>query len=173
METFLGMIAIFGFNFPPRGWASCNGQLISIAQNDALFALLGTTFGGDGITTFALPDLRGRVPVGMGPQAPGISNRTIGEKSGTENITLLVSNLPAHNHPVYAVAEAGDISAPAGAYLANTGMPDKEYRSAGTGVFMNTGMVQSSGSQQPYSIIQPVLGVNFCINMEGIFPSQN
>ncbi|MCF3111448.1 tail fiber protein [Niabella sp. CC-SYL272] len=172
MEPFLGMIALFGFNFAPLGWTYCNGQLLPIAQNDALFALLGTTFGGDGITTFALPDLRGRVPIGMGASTPNTSNRNIGENGGTETATLTTANLPAHNHPVFAVAEAGDASAPAGAYLANTGTPDKEYRTTGTAVTMHANMVQPAGLQQPYAVIQPVLGLNFCISTEGIFPSR-
>src|SRR5438105_10342167 len=96
-EPFLGQIMLFGGNFAPRGWAFCNGQIMSIAQNTALFSLLGTTYGGDGITTFALPDLRGRAPVGQG-QGPGLSNITLGEASGTESITLTIANMPGHNH---------------------------------------------------------------------------
>lgn len=175
METFLGMIALFGFNFYPNGWVFCNGQLLPIAEYDALFALLGTTFGGDGVSTFGVPDLQGRVPIGMGTgMNDGRSNRILGEKAGTETITLAAQNLPAHIHPVYAVSEAGDVAAPAGAYLANTGLPDKEYKSTGTMVTMNAGSVQTTGgNQQPYSIVQPVLGLNFCISIYGIFPTQN
>src|SRR5262252_4819881 len=98
-DPFLGMIALFGFNFAPRGWAFCNGQLLSIAQNTALFALLGTNFGGNGTSTFGLPDLRGRVPVGFG-QGQGLSDITIGEVSGVENLTLLLSNMPSHTHTI-------------------------------------------------------------------------
>src|SRR5215218_9391620 len=110
---------MFGGNFAPRGWAFCQGQILSIAQNTALFSLLGTTFGGNGQTTFALPDLRGRVPVGWG-QGPGLSNRNLGEVGGQENTTLTQNEIPTHNHTLNAVSQPGDSSAPAGAYLANT-----------------------------------------------------
>src|SRR5947208_9160321 len=96
-EPYLATVAMFAGNFAPRGWALCNGQIMSIAQNTALFSLLGTTYGGDGVTTFALPDLRGRAPVGQG-QGPGLSNLSLGESSGTENITLISANMPIHNH---------------------------------------------------------------------------
>src|SRR6476620_7519707 len=112
-EPFIGEIRIFGFNFAPRGWAFCNGQILSIAQNTALFSLLGTTFGGNGQTTFALPDLRGRVPIHTG-QGPGLSPVTLGMVPGTEMVTLLQSNMPAHRHPVQAVAGLGNNITPAG-----------------------------------------------------------
>src|SRR5512140_216933 len=111
---FIGEIVMFAGNFAPRSWALCNGQLLPIAQNTALFSILGTTYGGDGRTTFALPDLRGRVPVHPG-QGPGLSNYVLGEMAGTENTTLLINNMPAHNHTLNAVSDAGDTAAPAGA----------------------------------------------------------
>lgn len=178
MEPFLGMIALFGFNFAPRGWAFCNGALLSIAQNSALFSLLGTTYGGDGVTTFALPDLRGRVPVGFGT-GPGLSNYSLGQQFGTENITLTTSSLPAHTHVVTinAAMEGGDVSDPTGAYFANSGTLDKEYKKNGdiTKTGMNAGVasVGSAGNNQPFPILQPSLVVNFCIATEGIYPSRS
>src|SRR6476660_7370238 len=130
-EPFLAEVILFAGNFAPRGYAFCQGQILSIAQNTALFSLLGTTFGGNGQTTFALPDLRGRVPMGQG-QGPGLTDRVLGELSGQETVTLISNEIPAHNHALNAVSEAGDASAPAGAYLANTGALDKEYKATGT-----------------------------------------
>jgi microcystin-dependent protein len=171
-EPFIGEIFMSGFNFPPRGYAFCQGQILSIAQNTALFALLGTTFGGNGQTTFALPDLRGRVPMGQG-QGPGLTSRTLGEVSGTETVTLLSTQMPAHNHALNAVSEAGDASAPAGAFLANTGALDKEYKATGTLSPMNAQAVGISGGNQPHNNLQPYLVLNFYIALEGIFPSRN
>ena len=172
MEPFLGMIALFGFNFAPRGWAFCNGQLLSIAQNNALFALLGTIYGGDGRTTFALPNLQGRVPIHFG-QGSGLSNYQIGQVGGVESATLLISNMPAHNHTLNAVSELGGTSAPEGAFLGNTGALDREYKTSGTGVVMNAGAIGTNGGSQPFSIIQPYLVVNYCIALQGIFPSRD
>jgi microcystin-dependent protein len=171
-DPFLAEIYMGGMNFPPRGYALCQGQILSIAQNTALFSLLGTTFGGNGQTTFGLPDLRGRVPIGWG-QGPGLSNRDLGEVGGEETATLLVTQIPAHNHPLNAVSEAGDISAPAGAYLANTGALDKEYKTTGTLAPMNAGAVGSTGGSQPHNNVPPYLVLNFYIAITGIFPSRN
>ena len=123
-EPYIAEIFMGGMNFAPRGYSTCAGQILSIAQNTALFSLLGTTFGGNGQTTFALPDLRGRVPMGQG-QGPGLTDRSLGEQGGAENVTLTINEMPSHNHTLNAVSEAGDVSAPAGAYLANTGAIDK------------------------------------------------
>ena len=120
LVPFVGMICIFGFNFPPRGWAYCNGQILSLQQNTQLFALIGTYYGGDGQTTFALPDLRGRAPVSQ-ENASG----AVGMQEGVPNSTLLLSNLPAHNHLVNASSAAGDTAAPAGAFKAKTRVFDK------------------------------------------------
>ena len=171
-EPYLAGIVLFGGNFAPRGWAFCNGQLLSIAQNSALFSLLGTTYGGDGQTTFAFPDLRGRVPIHPG-QGPGLSPHTLGEKAGTENRTLLITNMPAHNHLLNAVSESGGASAPAGAFLANSGALDKEYKTSGTNVTMHPQAIGISGGSQPFSIMQPYLCINYIIAMEGIYPSRN
>lgn len=171
-QPFLGMIALFGFNFAPQGWAFCNGQLLPIAQNSAIFALLGTTYGGDGRTTFALPNLQGRVPIHFG-QGPGTSQYQIGQAGGSETTTLLAQNLPSHNHPLNAVSETGETSDPTGAFLGNTGALDKEYRTSGTGVVMNAGAIGMTGSNQPVSIVQSFLAVNYCIALQGIFPSRD
>lgn len=171
-EPLIAEIYIGGMNFAPRGYASCQGQIMAIAQNTALFSLLGTTFGGNGQTTFALPDLRGRVPMGQG-QGPGLSPRTLGEAGGTEFVTLNSTQIPAHNHPLNAVSDAGDASAPAGNYLANSGALDKEYKATGTVVQMNASAVGSAGGSQPHTNLQPFLVLNFYIAVEGIFPSRN
>ncbi|MGE9311482.1 phage tail protein [Niabella sp. CJ426] len=174
MNPLIGMIAMFAFNRVPVGWALCNGQLLSIAEYETLFTLIGTTYGGDGQSTFAVPDLRGRVPLHLGTGV-GLSPRVIGEKAGTETVTLLTQQLPVHNHPIIAVSDEGDTSAPAGAYLANAGGLDKEYKAALTGpVQMNVATVSiSGGSPAPFSIVQPTLTLNFCISLFGIFPSSN
>jgi microcystin-dependent protein len=171
-EPFIAEIYMGGMNFAPRGFATCQGQLLAISQNTALFSLLGTTFGGNGQTTFALPDLRGRVPMGQG-QGPGLSPRTLGEVGGSETVTLISTQIPAHTHSLNAVSDAGDTSAPSGNYLANSGALDKEYKSTGTFVPMNAGAVGSAGGSQPHANIPPYLVLNFYIALEGIFPSRN
>ncbi|MCF3111455.1 tail fiber protein [Niabella sp. CC-SYL272] len=173
MDPFLSMIVLFGCNFAPRGWAFCQGQLLSIAQNTALFSLLGTTYGGNGQTTFALPDLRGRVPIGFG-QGPGLSSYALGQQGGAETVTLLLSQMPAHTHAFMATAEAGDTSDPTGAFPANTGTLDKEYKQSPVNkVAMNAAAVETKGGSQPHTNIQPYLALNYCIALEGIFPSRN
>ena len=171
-EPFISEIFMAGMNFAPRGYASCDGQVLPIAQNTALFALLGTTFGGNGQTTFALPDLRGRLPMHQGT-GPGLTPRTIGEQSGQETVTLTSAQIPAHNHVLNAVSEAGDVSAPAGGYLANSGALDKEYKVTGTVVPMNGNAVGLTGGSQPHDNLPPFLVINFYIAIQGIFPSRN
>ncbi len=172
MEGYIAQIIMFAGNFAPRSWAFCQGQILSIAQNTALFSLLGTTYGGNGQTTFGLPDLRGRVPVGTG-QGPGLPIIDLGEAAGLTTHTLLITEMPAHNHLVNAVSEAGDVSTPQGNYLANSGATDREYKAMGTGVQMNSNMISPTGGNQPFSIMQPYLGMNYVICLEGIFPSRN
>jgi microcystin-dependent protein len=169
---FIGMLALFGFNFPPRGWAQCNGQLLPIAQNTALFSLLGTQYGGNGTTTFGLPDLRGRVPIHLG-QGPGLSNYSQGQVGGTENVTLLATEMPAHTHTLRGITEAGSTAVPTGAMLANTGALDKEYGVPGTLTTMHASAISPAGSGQPHSNMQPYLVLNYCIALQGIFPSRN
>lgn len=165
---YIGEIKMFAGNFAPQGWAICSGQLLSIAQNTALFSILGTTYGGNGQTTFALPDLRGRVPVGMG-QGPGLSSYMLGQAAGSETITLLTSNLPAHSHPVLAEVTPGTTASPANAYLANTGAVDREFAATNSITMGNTGSV---GNNIPVDNIQPYVTINFIIALQGIYPSQ-
>jgi microcystin-dependent protein len=177
-SAYLGDIFMAGFNFAPAGSALCQGQVLSISTYSALFALLGTTFGGDGVTTFALPDLRGRIPMGQGAGS-GLSSRYIGEMSGTESVTLLTTQMPAHTHSITvnpkAVTEAGDTSVPTNAYPANTGTMDKEYKASGTLVNMGAAAVTAgaAGGSQPHDNMPPFLVLNFYIAIEGIFPSRN
>src|SRR5690242_1966413 len=173
MDPFLGEIRLFGFNFAPTGWALCQGQLMSIAQNSALFSLLGTQFGGDGIQTFALPDLRGRVPLGQG-QGPGLTPRVVGEQSGQENHTLLTAEMPAHNHPVSANQNANSVS-PAGCMPSNDsrGTPYNVYATASDGTVMSPAMIGLTGGNQPHNNMQPNLCINYCIALNGIYPSRS
>lgn len=168
----LAEIYMGGMNFAPRGYITCQGQVLSISNNTALFSLLGTTFGGNGTTTFALPDLRGRVPIGQGT-GPGLTPKTLGEVGGSENVTLLTTQLPAHTHQLVAVQDAGDSSVPTGAYLANTGQLDREYKSSGTTTPMAAGAIGNAGGNQPHNNMQPYLVLNFYIATEGIYPSRN
>ncbi|MEQ1905402.1 MAG: tail fiber protein [Pirellulaceae bacterium] len=170
-EPFLGQIQAFGFNFAPQGWATCNGQLLSIAQNTALFALLGTTYGGNGQTTFALPDLRGRSAIHMG-QGPGLSNWSIGQSGGAESATLTVGNLPTHNHPFSVSCNNG---------AGGNDNPQNNFPSVSNeDVYATTQNAQmgpmttgNNGSSQPFSILDPRLTVNFCIALFGIFPPRS
>lgn len=173
MDPFLGSIIIFGGNFEITGWMFCNGQILSIASYQALFALLGTTYGGNGQTTFALPDLRGRTPIGMG-QGPGLSNIVIGQVSGVENITLTQNQMPAHTHQLTGSSLAGNTSLPSGALPANTGTLDKEYTNlTTTNVAMHPNAIASAGGSLPISIRNPYIGMNYLIAFQGIFPSRN
>lgn len=164
-EPFLGEIRQFSFSFAPRGWALCNGQLLNIHQNQALYALLGTTYGGDGSTTFALPDLRGRVPINWG--GGGIA---YGQKAGAETHTLLTKEMPAHNHLAFGTNAVG-----------NTKSADKNYWAQNNSTTFATVMDADMGEQAlaisggsiPHSNMQPYTVVNFCIAIQGIFPSRN
>jgi microcystin-dependent protein len=181
-EPFIGQIILFAGNFAPRGYQLCNGQLLSIAQNTALFSILGTTYGGNGQTTFALPDLRGRAPIHFG-QGPGLDNYSLGQSAGQERGTLNSLTLPAHNHVISATATVnasarGSTDNVAGAVPA-TGSGGA-YAAAPDGTTtMNTNMVTVAatagiaGGSQPFEILQPYLVLNYCIATEGIFPSRN
>jgi microcystin-dependent protein len=177
-EPFIGQIIQFGGNFAIRGYAMCNGQLLAIAQNTALFSILGTTYGGNGQTTFALPDLRGRAPIHWG-QGPGLPNVSLGEQSGSPTQTLLVTQMPAHNHLIRANANNANDSLPANAYPAAAIIPTdsnksvSSYNSATDNTTMNAGAITPTGGSQPFSIMQPYLAITFLIALEGIFPSRN
>jgi microcystin-dependent protein len=161
---------MFGFNFAPDGWALCNGMLLPINQNTALFSLLGTTYGGDGRSTFALPNLQGRVPIHQGNGA-GLSPYVIGQIGGSEDTTLTVDELPAHSHSVKADNGVGKFARPAANFPARSS--DEAYAAASDGTTMNPGMIADTGSGQPFSNIQPYLVVSFCIALAGIYPSRN
>lgn len=171
-DPMLGEIRMFAGNFAPSGWAKCEGQLLPIAQNSALFSLLGTIYGGDGETTFGLPDLRGRVPLGSGTGS-GLSSRAIGQKSGTETNTLSVGQMPTHNHSINAVVTDGNKSTPTGNFLAGTKLLDPEYSNASATTTMNSNMVANKGSGQSVNNMQPYLSVTFIIALTGVYPSPN
>lgn len=164
-QPFIAEIQMYAFAFPPRGWAQCNGQLLSIAQNTAVFSLLGTTYGGNGTTTFGLPDMRSRTPVHWG------NTVTLGEVSGTESVTLTANQIPAHNHQVLASSGAVSSGSPGGNYL--TTQPSEALYTAPANA--NGAMASQAASlgTQPHTNIQPYLVVNFCIALQGIFPSRN
>lgn len=164
---FLGEISIFAGNFAPRGYAFCNGQLLAISQNDALFALIGTIYGGDGQSTFALPNLQGRVPVGQG-QGAGLSNYVIGEQSGTETVTLIASQMPAHVHTVACNSELGTSTEPLNSFWAASANL-QPY----TDQPPNAAMFPTYGGNQPHENMPPFLVLNFIIALEGVFPSRN
>ena len=172
-NPFIGEIRMFAGNFAPRGWALCQGQVLSIQTNTALFSILGTTYGGNGVTTFNLPDFRGRVPLSSG-QGLGLSNYVLGEQTGVENVTLITSQMPAHNHIVNGVASGGNQASPASGSLAieSTGT-SLNYSNATPTAPMNSQTVSLAGSSLPHTNIQPVLCVNFIIALSGIFPSRN
>jgi microcystin-dependent protein len=177
-DPFLAEVRMVGFNFPPRGWATCDGELLPIWTYDAVFALIGTTYGGDGISTFALPNLRSRLPIHMG-QGPGISNRVIGELSGTENETLTFNQLPGHVHTLVSasvptVQAVGTLTTPGGNRLARASDGEKNYSSsAADGSIPLGGFTGPTGNTQAHENLPPFLTINFCIALEGIFPSRN
>ena len=172
-NPYLGEIRMFAGNFAPSGWQFCNGQLLSISQYSALFAILGTTYGGNGTTNFALPNLQGRVAIHWGNGA-GLSPYVIGQQAGVENVTLLATQMPVHNHSVNAVASGGNSATPASALPAieSTGT-SLDYSTAAAGTTMNPAMVGNAGGGQPHTNVQPYLAVSFIIAMAGIFPSRN
>lgn len=168
-EQYLGELRCFGFNFAPRGWAQCQGQQLSIAQNTALFSLLGTMYGGNGQTTFGLPDLRGRTALGAG-QGPGLSGYDQGQQGGVESVTLTAQQVAPHVHGVSAATDATSKS-PAGGLPGYTA--DSASYSATASVVMNPGMVLPNTGGQPHENRPPYLAMNWCIALEGIFPSRN
>ncbi len=168
-DQFVGEIRMFAGNFPPKGWALCNGQVLPIAQNTALFSLLGTMYGGNGSTNFALPDLRGRAPVFFG-MGTGLTYKDIGEKGGSETINLTQSELPAHSHAVSAVTSNANQSSPTGNFPATTKLLDKEYSNSVPNTTFHNIMLNLTGGNQPINNMQPYLTVNFIIALQGIYP---
>lgn len=163
-EMFLGEIRLMSFSFAPKGWAMCNGQTLAISQNQALFSLLGTQYGGNGVQTFALPDLQGRVPMHFG------NGHVQGESSGEPSHMLLTSELPAHTHLAQGSPTAADQPVPTGAVL---GLANNLYHAATNQVALGPSSVAITGGSQPHENRQPFLTLNFCIALTGIFPSRN
>lgn len=184
MDEFIGVVKMFAGNFAPRGWAFCQGQLLPIAQYNALFSILGTTYGGDGRTTFGLPNLGGRVPVGTG-QSPGASNYSIGQMGGVETVTLTQNEMPSHTHvaQVNVSANLGTTNNPVGkvpgaseVQLERSGptFPVNSYTDASTGsASPESTTILPSGGNQPHNNMQPYLGMNYIICMEGLYPSRS
>jgi microcystin-dependent protein len=169
-DPFVAEIRIFPFNFAPKGWAFCNGQLLPLSQNTALFSLLGTTYGGDGKSNFALPDLQGSAAMHPG-QGPGLSLHDLGETGGSETVTLLESEIPAHAHQVRAVSQPGDLADPSGRSLAraSSGNPYQTFGNQNV-VAMAPEAVAPAGGDQPHNNMQPYLTFNFNIALQGVFP---
>jgi microcystin-dependent protein len=168
-QPYVGEIRMFAGNFPPAGWAFCDGALISISENETLFNLIGTTYGGDGESTFAVPDLRGRIPIHQGT-GPGLAARTLAEFGGVESVTLTQTQIPAHSHPLLASSGTGNLISPGGAVLANSEGALPYLEDAPT-LNMHPGAITPSGGNQPHTNVQPYLCVNFIISLFGIFPS--
>jgi len=170
---FLAQIQIFPYNFAPAGWLFCQGQLLSIAQNTALFSLLGTTFGGDGVQTFALPDFRSRVPIGANDSGgPGLTQRLLGAKGGEETVTLVSQQVPGHTHPANCNSSNGTTYAPAGNVWSVDAGGNNEYGSGPIAGQMSPGAIAATGGGQPHANIQPYQALNFCIAILGIFPAR-
>ena len=171
-DQFVAEIRIFPFNFPPTGWAFCNGQLLPISQNTALFSLLGTTYGGDGKSTFALPDMQGNAPMQPG-QGQGLSLRDLGEMSGVESITLLVSEIPVHTHSMMASTDDGDLKAPTPLRSLARSIGGAAYAPPNNpNVPMAFQALPPAGGGLPHNNMQPYLTLNFCIALQGIFPQR-
>lgn len=174
-DQFVAEIRIFGFNFAPTGWAQCNGQLLAISQNTALFSLVGTFYGGNGQSTFGLPDLQGRVPLHPG-QGGGLTERFIGEFAGTDAVTLLTSEIPVHTHAAVAKV-TGTQADPTGRLWGNAGtqlpLPNFFAQNLGTAAAMNPVALSLSGGSLPHNNLMPYLVLNYCIALQGVFPSRN
>ena len=169
-DPFLGEVRMFAGNFAPQGWLTCDGQLVSIAENDALYTLLGTTFGGDGVITFGLPDLRGRTPIHMG-NGIGLTPRELGQMIGDETVTLTASQLPSHYHPVHANGAAGTLSDPTNAVWAEASTSEKQYSDNPTNVAMSLACTQSMGGGLAHDNLMPFQVMTFIIATAGVYPS--
>ncbi|MFC4163614.1 phage tail protein [Epilithonimonas zeae] len=171
-EPFVGQIMFVPYNFAPVGWRDCDGSILSIAEYSTLFQLIGTTYGGNGQTTFALPDMRGRVVIDDGNGA-GLSPYVLGQKGGTETVTLTVNQMPSHTHNVVGSNLNGNSSSPTNAVPANTRILDPEYSDATSDTTMKTNTVSNNGGSQPHNNMMPTTAMKCVIATEGIFPSQN
>jgi microcystin-dependent protein len=171
-DPFLGQIAFVPYTFTPKFWHECDGSLLLISQNPALFSLIGTTYGGNGTINFALPDMRGRVVVSNGTSAQG-TPYIMGQTGGTESVTLTQAQMPAHNHTVNASTAEGDQNLPTGSVPADTKLLDKEYTNTAPNTTMNPAMVGSAGGNQPHENRPPFLTLKCIISMQGVFPTQN
>ena len=169
MEPFIAQIMLFGGNFAPRGWAFCDGQLLPISSNSALFSILGTSYGGDGRTTFALPDLRGRAPIHAGA-GPGLTPRVIGQTVGAEDVTLQANQIPPHNHSFNVTNAAADNARPSGDYIARSNIYSADVSSP---VQLAEGSIGMAGGGFAHENMQPSLVINYIIALQGIFPSRS
>lgn len=171
MDQYIGEIRMFAGNYAPQDWAFCNGQLIAIAQYEALYSLLGTTYGGDGQTTFALPNLQGRLPMGQGA-GPGLTPRALAQVGGSESVTVTVAQMPSHTHQAGGQSSEGDQESPANEVWAATAAL-KRYASSAPNVAMNAGAIGPSGGSQPHENRMPALTTSFIIALEGIYPNRD
>lgn len=171
VEPYLGQIMLVPYNFAPRDWAFCHGQLLPINGNEALFSLLGTNYGGDGRTTFGLPDLRSRVPIGEG-QAPGLPNYNLGTRGGEPTVTLTTNQLPAHNHSLNVNLAGGNNDSPGENYMAHNSEGIKHYSNS-AGSLANDGSIANTGSNLAHNNMQPYIALNYVIATVGVFPPRN
>lgn len=176
MDPFVAEIRIFPFNFPPKGWAFCDGQILPLSQNTALFSLLGTTYGGDGKSNFALPNMQGNAPMHPG-QGPGLSLHDLGETGGSDTVSLLESEIPSHSHAPNCVDGriSGQVTSPQNNLIARTGgSPANSYIPTVTGLQpMSDNMIAPAGGDQPHNNLQPYLTLNFCIALQGVYPPRS
>jgi microcystin-dependent protein len=174
MDPFVAEIRIFPFNFAPKGWAFCDGQILPLSQNTALFSLLGTTYGGDGKSNFALPDMQGNAPMHPG-QGPGLSLHDLGETGGSETVTLLLSEIPAHSHGAFGSTENATLKQPAPNLFLARSKAGTIYQSVTNANLtqMNPQALSISGGDQPHNNMQPYLTLNFCIALQGVFPPRS
>ena len=172
-EPFIAEIRMFGFNFAPMGWAFCNGQILPIQQNTALYSVIGAVYGGDGRTTFGLPNLQGSAPLDMG-QGAGLTARTVGQKGGAANVTLTAAQMPTHTHAASAASTAGTVQTPAGNVwaLAQAARQPQSLYGTAAGASMNAQAFSAAGGTSAHNNLMPYLVLNFCIALEGIFPSR-
>ena len=175
MDPFVGEIRLLPYNFAPQGWADCNGAVLSISENETLFQLIGTTYGGDGVSTFGLPDMRGRVPIHAGTP-PGMSTYMIGQLSGTETVTLIPGNLPSHTHTLSATTALADTGTPGGSVVLGALSGNTMYTNSIDGInsgALGSATIGTAGNTQPHENRMPTLTMRYCICTSGVFPPQN